>query len=85
MTEPDREELIRQLLKLLDEIEGDADYLTPFVRSRIAPRAKLTEPAARQILSLKGVLNHREIASQFGVATQTIARIHRGQHWVSLS
>jgi len=51
-----------------------------------SPRAKLTEEDARKALRLKktGMLN-REIASLFGVATNTVSRIITGERWPHLT
>jgi hypothetical protein len=47
--------------------------------------AKLTEPEAREIISMKGVEPQSSLAKRFGVARSTVAEIHCGENWAWLS
>lgn len=43
--------------------------------------SKLTEPEVREILALRGEVPQSQIAEKFGVAFQTISKIHNGERW----
>jgi hypothetical protein len=47
-------------------------------------QAKLTEPEVLQILARKGTMVQREIAAQFGISSQLVGHIHRGEAWAWL-
>lgn len=53
-------------------------------RGEKSSSAKLTEAEARKILSLKGTMSQRAIASQFNVGQKTVSDIHRRITWVHL-
>lgn len=44
-------------------------------------RAKLSEDQIKEIISMKGIVGARVIASRFGVARSMIQRIHQGKAW----
>lgn len=51
------------------------------LRGTNSPNAKLNEESAKEIIRLKGVKSLSELASEFGVSTRTIGRIHHGIRW----
>lgn len=48
-------------------------------------QAKLTEAAAREILSLRGKETPRDLAQRFSVSLATVAQIHTGRNWAWLN
>lgn len=44
-------------------------------------RSKLSNPQAREILSLKGQETQKAIAVRYGVSRSTVAMIHNGKNW----
>lgn len=63
--------------------ENEADKLIHGTHGRGErnSKAKLTEAAVREILSLKGKETNPNLASRFGVVPQTISNIHTGRSW----
>lgn len=63
--------------------ENEADKLVHGTHSRGERHghATLTEPEARQILALKGIVSQRKLGDRFGVSHQTIGKIHAGENW----
>lgn len=63
--------------------ENMADKLSHGTHSRGERhgKSKLTESQAREILSLKGKVSQSSLAARFGVAAQTVGKIHSGQNW----
>ncbi|MBA3534737.1 MAG: HNH endonuclease [Ardenticatenales bacterium] len=49
-----------------------------------APRAKLTDDQAREILAARGTVTARELAARYGVSPGTIGDLWRGRSWKHL-
>ncbi|NNU70409.1 hypothetical protein G9X67_34730 [Rhizobium sp. WYCCWR 11152] len=74
-------------LKWKTPAENQADRLEHGTHSRGERngRVKITEPEAREILALKGVVPPSKLAERFCVAIPTIGNIHSGHTWAWLS
>ncbi len=73
----------RRHLSWKTSVENHADKLVHNTRpmGETHGAAKLTNQAAREIISLKGALSRSKIAKQYGISPVTVGDIHRGKSW----
>lgn len=66
--------------------ENKADMIEhgTILRGEKNPHHRLSEPEAREILSLRGIVSQRELARRFGVSRSAIMLIHTRRNWAWL-